>query len=389
MNAFRASTPHAVRQPARLFDEVPAAQLPDVIADEAQRLTRGPVALYVTDIGGSRLWRLAGSPEMPEELQIRSGIGRELSKLAIAELRARTAALGLGQAVVPLWIRGRATAVLVARDGAGGALEHLAQFAAPALEVASQFTDEIERARRHRPASVAAEMQQDLLPPRLAQVPGGEVAGSLLPAYDVGGDWFDHASNSEGTWLAIADAVGRGLRAATLSAAALSALRGARRSGGSIEESCGAMHDAVRALAIEGETLFVTAVVGIYSPESRIFRWVNCGHPPPLVVSPGGEWHELTGASTQPLGLIDNRRTFETHEHRLERGQRVVLYSDGISERRDADGSFFGPQGLAGALTFALDEAPSMSVANVERAVTAYGADPLVDDATHLILGVH
>lgn len=388
MNVFRASAPHAVRQPARLFDEVPAVQLPDVIADEAQRLTRGPVALYVTDIGGARLWRLAGSPEMPAELKIRSGIGRELSKLAIAELRARTASLGLGRAVVPLWVRGRATAVLVARDGAGGALEHLAQFAAPALEVATRFTDEVERARRHRPASVAAEMQQDLLPPRLAQVPGGEIAGSLLPAYDVGGDWFDHASNSEGTWLALADAVGRGLRAATLSAAALSALRGARRSGATIEDACASMHEAVSAFSGR-TTLFVTAVVGIYHADTRVFRWVNCGHPPPLAVSPGGEWRELTGATTQPLGLFDGTRSFAADEQRLERGQRLVLYSDGISERRDPQGRFFGPQGLAGALTFALDEAPSMSVANVERAVAGYAADPLSDDATHLVLGVH
>ena len=362
-------------------------QLPAVIADEAQRLTRGPVALYVTDIGGSRLWRLAGWPEMPEELGIRSGIGRELSKLAIAELRARTASLGLGQAVVPRWVRGRATAVLVARDGAGGALEHLAQFAGPALEVATHFTDEVERGRRHRPASVAAEMQQDMLPPRLAHIPGGEIAGSLLPAYDVGGDWFDHASNEEGTWIAIADAVGRGLRAATLSAAALAALRGARRSGAGIEEACLAMHEAVASL--DGETLFVTAIVGTYQPESRTFRWINCGHPPPLIVSPGGEWHELDGEATQPLGLFAGGRCCGPQEHQLERGQRVVLYSDGISERRDPDGRFFGPRGLAGALTFALDEAPSMSVANVERAVTDFDSGPLSDDATHLILGVH
>ena len=385
MTAFRAST-HAVRHPARLFDDVPAWQIADVVAEEAQRLVRGPVALYVTDIGGSRVWRLAGSTEMPAELGIRSGIGRELSVLAIAELRARTASLGLGQAVVPLWVRGRATAVLIARDSAGGALEHLAQFAAPALEVASQFTDEVERARRHKPASVAAEMQQDVLPPRLAKVPGGEIAASLLPAYDVGGDWFDHASNAEGTWIAVADAVGRGLRASTLAVAALSALRGARRSGAGVEEACEAMHEAVWSVATP--SAFVTALVGIYHDDSRMFRWVNCGHPPPLIVSPGGDWEELTGASTQPLGLFEER-SFVAGEHRMERGQRLVLYSDGISERRDHDGRFFGPQGLAGALTFALDEAPSMSVANVERAVVGFGDGALSDDATHLVLGVH
>jgi serine phosphatase RsbU (regulator of sigma subunit) len=325
---------------------------------------------------------------MPQELAIRSGIGRELSPLAVAELRARTASLGLGQSVVPLWVRGRATAVLVARDGAGGALEYLAQSAGPALEVAGRFTDEIERARRHRPASVAAEMQQDLLPPRLARVPGGEIAGSLLPAYTVGGDWFDHATNWEGTWIAIADAVGRGLPAATLSTAPLSALRASRRAGASIEAACEAMHEATRSAG--GETSFVTAIVGIYDPPSRVFRWVNCGHPPPLLVRPDGSWEEMTGGATQPLGLFGAERTpYAAAERELQPGERVVLYSDGISERRDAEGRFFGPQGLAGALTFALDEAPCMSVANVERAVLGYDASALADDATHLVLGVH
>jgi serine phosphatase RsbU (regulator of sigma subunit) len=326
---------------------------------------------------------------MPDHLTIRSGIGRELSPLAIAELRARTASLGLGQAVVPLWVRGRATAVLVAQGSAGGALEHLAQFAGPALEVAASFTDEVERARRHQPASAAAEMQQDLLPPRLARFPGGEIAGSLLPAYSVGGDWFDHALNSEGVWIAIADAVGRGLGAAALSAAALAALRGSRRAGCSLEVACSAMHEAVSGAG--GENAFVTAIVGLYYPETRKLRWVNCGHPAPLVVSPNGEWHELSSPATQPLGLFDQgqRSPFRAGEHELERGQRVVFYSDGISERRDGQGGFFGQQGLAGALTFALDEAPSMSVANVERAVRGFGPGGLADDATHLVLGIH
>ena len=89
----------------------------------------------------------------------------------------------------------------------------------------------IEAARRRKPTTAAAEIQQNLLPPRVARVTGAQLAGGLLPSYEVGGDWFDYAENHDGSWLAIADASGTGPTAAGLGAAALGALRAARRSG--------------------------------------------------------------------------------------------------------------------------------------------------------------
>jgi len=53
------------------------------------------------------------------------------------------------------------------------------------------YTDSIEAARRRKPTSPAAEIQQNLFPPRIARIAGGQLAGVLLPSYDVGGDWFD------------------------------------------------------------------------------------------------------------------------------------------------------------------------------------------------------
>jgi serine phosphatase RsbU (regulator of sigma subunit) len=65
-----------------------------------------------------------------------------------------------------------------------------------------------------RPTTPAAEIQQNLLPPRLVRISGASVAGNVLPGYDIGGDWFDYAENPDGTWIGIADAEGTGPRAA-------------------------------------------------------------------------------------------------------------------------------------------------------------------------------
>lgn len=126
-----------------------------------------------------------------------------------------------------LWVRDRATAALICAGGSDEALAGLARAAAP------------------RSTSPAA---------------------TRTPAFNVGGGWFDHADNPEGIWLSIGDAVGKGTRAAGLSAVALGALRSARRRGLSLEGVCAAIDDAVSDL---GNDTFVTAVVAHWHARSR------------------------------------------------------------------------------------------------------------------------
>ncbi len=368
-----------------MLDFVPPSELPAWVVDEAERLMGNEVALFVLDIGGTHLVRLAGNDQWPLELQIRSGVGPELSELAAAELRARVEERMPGAFSLPLWLRGRASLVLISRERPTDALSHLAETVAPALELVSEYSDVVERARRRRAAGAAAEIQHDMLPPRLSRVAGAEIAANLVPAYDVGGDWFDHADNAEGVWVAIADAVGRGITATGPAVLALGALRAARRSGATLEEACLGMHQTLVAL---DDTSFVTAVVALWSDRSRTLRWVNCGHPAPLLVSPAGEVRELGGALTYPLGIFEAERSFVVAEQRLDEGDRVVLYTDGVTECRGPGRRLFGTDGLTTALSFARDASAAATVSNVERALLRFSAGPLRDDATQLVLAV-
>jgi serine phosphatase RsbU (regulator of sigma subunit) len=373
------------RQATRMLDFVPPSELPGWVVEEAERLVGAPAALFAADIGGTHLVHLAGSEGWPSELAIRSGIGPELSELAAAELRARVEERLPGTTALPLWLRGRASLVLMIRGRPNDAVVHLVETVAPALELVNAYSDVVARARRRRPAGPAAEIQQDMLPPRLGRIAGGEVAGGLVPAYDVGGDWFDHADNAEGAWLSIADAVGRGIAATGPATLALGALRAARRSGSTLEEACLTMH---KALAELDDTSFVTAVIALWDTHSMTLRWVNCGHPAPLLLRPSGTVEELGGGLTYPLGIFEPERSFMPAQARLAPGDRVILYTDGVTECRGPDRRLFGTDGLRKALAFARDATAAGTVANVERALTRFSDGPIRDDATQLVLAV-
>lgn len=367
------------------LDELPA-HLPDRLVEEAERINGGPVACYVVDIGGTELRRVSGAAGLPRTIPLRTAIGPEFGIEGLAELRGELDAMVSGAVVAPLWLRGRATAMLVAAQGDLGGLERVARRSAAAVELSSGYTDVIERARRLRPATAAAEMQQDMLSPRLAAVTGGRIAGSLLPAYDVGGDWFDHAENPEGVWLAVADAMGRGTRAAAVSVVAMGSVRAARRAGASLEECCAAVDEAIAGL--DGDA-FVTAVLANWQPSTHTFTWINCGHPPPLLVGRGGEVSELVGEGTHPFGLwSDGRSGFVRNQRRLEVGDRVMMYSDGVTDRRTHADEFIGLDGLIALLRGLGSASAAQVVIAVERHLLAATENELADDATQLVFEV-
>ncbi|HWT24706.1 MAG TPA: TetR family transcriptional regulator, partial [Solirubrobacteraceae bacterium] len=209
----------------RVLDEVPPHLVADQLVAEARRAAGVAVALYVVDIDGSHLLRLAGSDEFPERLDAPPALGPEIVPEGLPAFYARLRERLPGCVAEPLWLRGRVTGLLLCIGTPVSSLEDIARQGAAAIELANDYTDAIEAARRRKPTTPAAEIQQNLFPPRVARIAGGQLAGALLPSYEVGGDWFDFVENRDGAWLAIADAADTGPTAAGLGAAALGALR--------------------------------------------------------------------------------------------------------------------------------------------------------------------
>ena len=171
----------------RVLDEVPPHLVGDQLVAEARRVAGVAIALYVVDIDGSRLLRLAGSEEFPEQLDSPPALGPEIVPEGLPAFLDRLQERLPGCVANPLWLRGRVTGLLLCVGTPLGDLADLAKQGAAALELANEYTDYLEAVRRRKPTSPAAEVQQQLLPPRIARIAGAQLAGALLPAYEVGG----------------------------------------------------------------------------------------------------------------------------------------------------------------------------------------------------------
>ena len=255
-----------------------------------------------------------------------------------------------------------------------------------ALELASGYTDALHAVRRRKDTQPAAEIQQNLLPPRLARVDRADVAGGVLPGYDVGGDFFDYAANADGLWLVVADATGKGNSAAALSSLAIGALRAARRAGAGLQEAARLADEAILSLDME---LYLTMVLGSWDADGRRLRWINCGHPTPLILHADGRVDELDGERTYPLGIRFTERVFPVLSAVVGPGDRLLLYSDGVSERRTTDGGRIGEDGLRAILTELGPRSAATTVRGLQDAVINASPDALRDDATLLVVAPH
>jgi serine phosphatase RsbU (regulator of sigma subunit) len=267
---------------------------------------------------------------------------------------------------------------------ADDALRDLAAEAAAAISLADEYTDAIETVRRVRPTSPAAEIQQNLLPPRLLRISGALIAGNVLPGYDIGGDWFDYAENQECAWLGISDTDGEGPRAAGLGAVTLGAFRAARHGSSDPAAVVALMHEVLSEVA--GGRTTATATVACWNGPAALIRWLTCGEHAPVLITRDGELEVLGDGVLPPLGGEDMPEDPEVQERRLQEGERLLMLSDGILERPRVDGGTLGLEGVRGAVRKAPAESASGTLRAIEDAVREAIEDPLSDDATLIVL---
>ena len=368
-----------------VLNKVPPHLLGDQIVAEARRLAGvASVALYLVDIDGTLLLRLAGSEEFPAELDVPLGVGPEIPREGLPRLRALIEEELPGSVMAPLLLRGRALGVLLAVDTPEQPLVQLARQAAAALALANVYTDVFDTTRRRKETTPASEIQQNLLPPRIARISGAILAGNILPGYEIGGDWFDYVENHDGAWIGVADSMGTGTTAAALGGVALGAFRAKRRVNAQLDAAALAIHHTMLEVAVQGA--FVNVVLGRWHGPSSTFRSITCGHQPPLLITKAGELVELDYSEHPAVGVGEPARRFTIDRRRLEPGERLLLLSDGVLGRSTGGGETFGLQGVRTAIAGARDAAAASTVRALEDAITAASIDPLEDDATIVVL---
>ncbi|MFF4578126.1 PP2C family protein-serine/threonine phosphatase [Streptomyces sp. NPDC001389] len=227
-------------------------------------------------------------------------------------------------------------------DDARRVLRRIAGLAADLLETKNGYTDLFFRTRRSEPMSVAAEIQWSLLPPLSMVMPRVAVAGVLEPAYAVAGDSFDYALNGNVLHLAMIDAMGHGLDAATMATVAIGAYRHARRISIELSEIYLFMDRAV-AKQFDPDH-FVTAQMMRLDTNTGRLQWVNAGHPAPMLIRAHRVIHRLDSPTTLPVGFGGDQPQVSTVA--LEPGDRVLCFTDGLVEEHESGQEQFGEEQL-------------------------------------------
>ena len=266
-------------------------------------------------------------------------------------------------------------------------MEDVAALVSELIVSKTQYGDALVTARRQQQMTLAAELRWATLPPTTFSADRVALACVLEPAYEVAGDAFDYAFNNGILHLAVMDAMGHGLEASRMANLATAAYRAARRRDLDLPASYLLID---RALGDQfGDEHFVTGQLATLDTGTGVLRWVNAGHPPPLLLRGGRATIELRAEPGLPLGM--GGEAPPTVEVALEPNDTLLFFTDGIVEAGSPGGERFGAERLVDLTRRALadDQTLSETVRRLVRAVRVHREGPLADDATILCVEWH
>ncbi|HZC36309.1 MAG TPA: GAF domain-containing SpoIIE family protein phosphatase, partial [Chthoniobacterales bacterium] len=254
-----------------------------------------------------------------------------------------------------------------------------------ALYNAMIYSEADEKRRMERDLDVARDIQRILLPAAAPEIPGFEIAGINIPASHVSGDYYDYISIDSDHWgIAIADVSGKGVPASLIMAMCRSVLRSVARTG---ESAASVLRQVNRQLYPDiREDMFISMAYLVIQKSAEAIALARAGHDAPLL------FRAADGSVTKvnPPGMalgIDSGNVFDRvtsdFKVRLDPGDCLILYTDGVTEALDLNGSEFGISRLIEVIRGGVGENAATIVTRVTEAVKAFvGNQPQTDDIT-------
>lgn len=267
-------------------------------------------------------------------------------------------------------------------DNDGRLVEQFAVQTAVAFENARLSRESIERARLKQELEVAATIQSHLYPRRFPEVPGYCIRGGSRPTRQVGGDSFDVIEGEASLLAVVADVSGKGVGAGMLAAGIHSGVRLLVAGGAQLNVIAEQLNSYL--LSATEDNRFATMVMVDAAADGQ-FHALHAGHCPSLIRRGDGSVEELP-VSGLPLGILSTAK-YKLTEGRLESGDLLVMYSDGITEAEDPHGEEMGIERLKAMLREVGAVSAGIACDGLLERVAAFtDGEALQDDATLLVL---
>ena len=255
-----------------------------------------------------------------------------------------------------------------------GTIEKQAREAAARRTAQQQARSEIEIARH---------VQEKLFPQPTRQLQTIRYAARCVPARDVSGDYYDFLDlNGSAIGFVLADVSGKGIAAALLMASLQAAFRSQTEV---VRDGCELLRGINRLFySSTPAEQYATVFFADYDDKRRTLRYVNCGHPAPLLLRANGRLEHLH-ATAPVVGLL-NQWDCEEVTLQMDPGDTLVVYSDGVTEAGITEGEEFGEERLLAAVARAGDVEPDALIDAVTAQVHAHAGSAAGDDCTMLVV---
>jgi sigma-B regulation protein RsbU (phosphoserine phosphatase) len=316
------------------------------------------------------------------DLELRSVISVPLVRIRAGQSDTTSIVMTGNETVGVLYMDSR----IAAADLAGGnreLLQTLAIEASMVLENARLLEEERLKSQLEEELHLARTIQQSLLPTNLPETGWMRACGSSVASHQVGGDYYDVTEVTPHCWSAVvADVSGKGVGSALLASLLQGALITATDIPGALARRMARLNDFL--LDRTGGEKYATVFYSLLDDTGKL-SYVNAAHCPPMVVRADGGRLDLA-ATGMPVGMLE-KAEFAVGECQLAPGDKVVVYSDGVTEAQNNASEFFGKKRLRSAVTGRNGQSCRAVHDSIQEAVTAFteGA-PQSDDITVVVL---
>ncbi|MCW5982471.1 MAG: SpoIIE family protein phosphatase [Bryobacteraceae bacterium] len=273
-------------------------------------------------------------------LELRSAVCVPLVRVQGAQLQ-ETMSASVNDTVGLIYLDSRSD-VADLSSGNRELLQSLALEASIILENARLLEQERSRQKLEEELTIARAIQQALLPKQLPSAGWLRVAGASIPSRQVGGDYFDVIQTGRDVWaIVVADVSGKGVSSALLAGLLQGAFLRAAGSAEQIREMLTRMN--LFLLERTAGEKYATLFYSILAADGSL-RWANAAHCQPIILRAGGE-PETLESTGMPVGLLEIAQ-YEVRTSSLAPGDKLIVYTDGLTDARSEDGQVFGVKRL-------------------------------------------